>query len=313
MNKTAIFYDPVFLKHDTGGHPENADRLRVIVEKLKSSSFAGKLEWVTPKPALLSTIELVHPAEHIRLIEQKIKNGMDYLDADTIVCKDSWDAAITAVGAVEQAVTGVITGRFKNAFCAVRPPGHHAEPDRSMGFCIFNNAGIGAKVAIGLGMSRVAIIDFDVHHGNGTQSAFYRDPSVFFVSTHQEHIYPGTGYESEKGAGAGAGTNMNIPMPAGSGDADFFEQFDDKIIPAIREFAPEFIIISAGFDAHEADPLAGLALTNEGFAGITGKIADLANEICDGRMISTLEGGYNLSALADSVNLHVGEMAVSSK
>ncbi len=308
MNKTAIFYNPVFLEHNTGGHPENADRLKSIVDKLKSSSFAKGLEWIIPQPALISTIELVHPVEHIRSIEERIKDGVAYLDADTIVCPASWEAAITAVGAIDQAVAGVMTGKFKNAFCAVRPPGHHAEPNKSMGFCIFNNAAIGAKAAIGQGASRVAIVDFDVHHGNGTQAAFYDDPSLFFVSTHQEFIYPGTGHESETGAKKGAGTNMNVPLQAGAGDAAFLSVFDETIIPALRKFAPEFIIISAGFDAHEADPLAGLSLTTTGFAGITGKIIELANEICEGRVASTLEGGYNLSALADSVKAHVGEM-----
>jgi len=308
MTKTAIFYDPIFLEHDTGGHPENANRLRSIVEKLKLSSFAKELEWITPQPALVSTIELVHPLEHIRSVEARIKNGVSHLDADTIVCPASWEAAITAVGAMDQAVTGVITGKFKNAFCAVRPPGHHAEPNKSMGFCIFNNAAIGAKIAIGLGAARVAIIDFDVHHGNGTQAAFYSDPSVFFVSTHQELIYPGTGYENEIGAKNGTGTNLNVPMSTGAGDTAFLSVFDETIIPPLKKFAPELIIISAGFDAHEADPLAGLSLTTTGFAGITEKIMGLANEICDGRVVSTLEGGYNLSALSDSVKAHVGEM-----
>ncbi len=309
MSHVAIYYDPAFLRHDTGSHPENAHRLEAIVSNLKSAPFAEKLSWITPAPAEISDIELVHTPEYIRHIENEIKSGAQYLDTDTVVCPMSWNAALMASGALVDAVRSSVEGEHIKAFCAVRPPGHHAEADKAMGFCLFNNVAIGARYATSrLGLEKVAIIDFDVHHGNGTQNTFYNDPSVYYISTHQEYHYPGTGFVDETGASNATGTNMNIPMHAGDSDEEFFSQFDEHIIPTLRKFSPEIIMVSAGFDAHIDDPLAGLSLTEEGYAGMTRRLCDLADEVCEGRLVSALEGGYDPRALAKSVEAHVGEM-----
>lgn len=308
MLKTAIFYDPVFLKHDTGAHPESAERLRAVIPALKSAPFAGSLEWITPLPASTEQIGAVHDQDYIRFVEQRCFSGSGSMDADTIICPDSWLSATTAAGALVQAVDQVIGKKsHANAFCPVRPPGHHAEKDRAMGFCLFNNVAIGARHAQKAhGARKTAIIDFDVHHGNGSQNAFYDDPSLFFVSLHQAHHYPGTGLETERGGAGAEGTNMNIPMPSGAGDVEYYEKFDDQIMPALKKFEPEIIFISAGFDAHIDDPLAGLSITAEGYAGITKRIVELAGPR---PVVSTLEGGYNVEALKDSVLAHVAELA----
>ena len=309
-HKTAILYDPVFLAHDTGNHPENYRRLEVIVEALNTAPFRDKLVWVKPVPATPTQVEMVHATPYVRQLEEAILSGKHYLDADTLVSHDSWEAALTAVGAVITAVKGVSEGTYKNAFCAVRPPGHHAEISRAMGFCLFNNVAIGAKYArSALHMKKVAIIDFDVHHGNGTQNIFYADPTVFYVSLHLWPHYPGTGAANETGSGSATGFNLNIPMSEGMGDVEYLERMDNAVIPALREFAPEIILVSAGFDAHVDDPLGGAALTEIGFAEMTRRIMGLAHELGHDRVVSVLEGGYNLHALALSVTAHVAELA----
>lgn len=310
MSKTAIVYDPVFLKHETGLHPESPKRLEAIVSELKSSPFAGKLAWIKPVVATPSQLELIHTPEYVQLIEQKIREGAEYLDMDTIVCADSWEAALKAAGGVITAVRKVIGGEYKNAFCAVRPPGHHAEASRAMGFCLFNNVAIGARFAQReLAVSKVAIVDFDVHHGNGTQNAFYEDPTVFYVSLHQWPHYPGTGHKEERGAGEALGTNMNFELSSGDGDEKVLRIFDDEIIPTLTKFAPGLVMISAGFDAHRDDPLGGLSMTEAGFAGMTRRLLDMAEELGHGCVVATLEGGYNLQALGLSAAALVGEMA----
>ncbi|MBI5815452.1 MAG: histone deacetylase [Nitrospinae bacterium] len=312
--KTAIYYDPIFLAHDTGNHPENHHRLEAIVKKLKSSSFHSRLEWVKPEPATPTQVEIVHSPHYVRWLEERILLGAHYLDADTVVCHESWEAALTAAGELIGAARAVAEGKYKNAFCAVRPPGHHAEAGRAMGFCLINNVAVGARtVQREMGLDKVAVIDFDVHHGNGTQHIFYDDPSVFYVSTHLWPHYPGTGSEDETGEGAGKGTTLNIPMTQGDGDEAFAEKFDKVIVPAVLKFRPEMIFISAGFDGHKNDPLGGLALTEAGFAAITRKIAQLADDLGHGRVVSALEGGYDLPALAASVGAHVGELVKAGK
>lgn len=307
MLKTAIFYDPVFLKHDTGAHPENPERLRAVIPALKSAPFADRLEWITPVPASCEQLEAVHDRSYIRFVEERCLAGAGSLDADTIICPGSWLSATTAAGALIQAVDLVMDKSHATAFCPVRPPGHHAEKDRAMGFCLFNNIAIGVRHAQKAhGAQKIAVIDFDVHHGNGSQNAFYDDPSLFFVSLHQAHHYPGTGMESERGGAGAEGTNMNIPMLSGAGDEEYYEKFDGQIIPALVKFKPEIIFISAGFDAHIDDPLAGLSLTAEGYAGITKRILDLAGPR---PVVSALEGGYNIDALKESVLAHVAELA----
>jgi acetoin utilization deacetylase AcuC-like enzyme len=309
--KTAILYDPVFLAHDTGNHPENFRRLEVIVEALENAPFRDRLVWVKPVPATPMQVEMVHATAYVRYLEEAILSGAHHLDADTVVCLDSWDAALTAAGAVITAVKGVSEGLYKNAFCAVRPPGHHAEISKAMGFCLLNNVAIGAKYArSALHMKKAAIIDFDVHHGNGTQNVFYADPSVFYVSLHLWPHYPGTGSADETGSGLAAGCNLNIPMSAGMGDAEYLERMDNAVIPALREFSPDIILVSAGFDAHADDPLGGASLTEIGFAEMTRRIVTLAHELGHDRVVSVLEGGYNLQALAISVTAHVAELAV---
>jgi len=311
VSKTAIFYDPVFLKHDTGAHPESADRLMAVLVALESAPFADRLEWITPDPASIEQLEAVHDPGYIRYVEDRCLSGARSLDADTIICPDSWRAATTAAGALIEAVDCVMDKSHANAFCAVRPPGHHAEKNRAMGFCLFNNVAIGVRHAQkAYGAQKTAIIDFDVHHGNGTQNAFYDDPYVFFVSLHQAHHYPGTGMESERGGTGAKGTNMNIPMGAGAGDEEYYDKFDGQILPALTKFRPDIIFISAGFDAHADDPLAGLSLTAQGYAGITKRILDLAGP---GPVVSTLEGGYNIEALTESVLTHVARLAAHGR
>ncbi|MBI4666386.1 MAG: histone deacetylase [Nitrospinae bacterium] len=315
MGSTAIFYDPVFLSHDTGpGHPENPKRLEAIVNRLSNAPFHQNLTWIKPEPATPTDAELVHSVPYVRGLEESILRGVTYLDADTVVCHDSWEAALMAAGAVTGAVKDVAEGRFSNAFCAVRPPGHHAERSRAMGFCLLNNVAIGARYAIQkLGMRKAAIVDFDVHHGNGTQDIFYDDPSVLYISLHMWPHYPGTGLASDLGEGAAIGTNLNFPMNAGAGDADYLNIFDGAIIPALRAFGPEIILVSAGFDGHREDPLGGLELTEKGYAAMTSRICGLAWELGHGRVVSALEGGYNLSALARSVEAHVGELVRAAR
>ncbi len=311
MRQVAIYYDPVFLEHGAGEHPECAARLEAIVPRLKGAPFAGSLAWPAPKPAKLADIELVHTADYIRFVEAEIKRGATHLDADTTVRPKSWEAALMAAGAGTMGVDQVLSGEYNSAFIACRPPGHHAEADKAMGFCIFNNVAIAARYAIKTcGIEKVAIIDFDVHHGNGTQSSFYDDPKVYYVSTHQEYHYPGTGSPDETGAGEAKGTNLNFPLPEGTGDEEILSLFDKKIIPALAKFEPRIVFVSAGFDAHRDDPLAGLSLTEKGYAAMTSKLRELAEKSASGRMISFLEGGYNVDALARSVEAHVREMAL---
>lgn len=305
----AIFYDSLFLQHDTGAHPENHTRLRAIVSALKKSDFADDLVWKTPKAATFPQLEAVHTSSYIRDLEQKISSGAQALDADTIVSASSWDAALHAAGAVIEAVEYVKEGNGASAFCAVRPPGHHAEADRAMGFCLFNNVAVAARYAQReAGFENVAIIDFDVHHGNGTQHMFYDDPSVLYISLHQWPHYPGSGAAGEQGAGEGVGATINIPMPAGSSDDDYKREFDNKVIPALTAFAPGLILVSAGFDAHIDDPLAQMALTEAGYAAMTRQLVDISRDICRYGVVSTLEGGYNTDALGRSVAAHVKEL-----
>ncbi|MDH4183092.1 MAG: histone deacetylase [Nitrospinota bacterium] len=306
MNKSAIFYHPAFLLHDTGPHPETAARLNSITGYLKKAPFASQLAWPSFNPASYEDITAIHSAGHFSHVRNVCQTGGGYLDADTVVCQDSWEAALLAAGAACSAAEGALGGEHKTAFCAVRPPGHHAEAARAMGFCLFNNIAIAArKVTRGGQARRVAIIDFDVHHGNGTQHAFYDDPSVYFVSLHLAGHYPGTGWEGETGEGEGAGTTMNLPMEAGSGDADYLYLLERHVLPALDKYRPELILLSAGFDAHVADPLGGMAISTEGYYQITRAITGLADEVCGGRVVSVLEGGYNITALGESARAHV--------
>jgi acetoin utilization deacetylase AcuC-like enzyme len=306
--QTGIVYSDRFLDHDTGpGHPERPERLRALVPHLQKASLWASARHLTFEPATEELLTRVHTPGHVRFVRESCLRGATLLDeGDTRVSKMSYDAAILAAGGVAAAVDAVMLGELRNVFCAVRPPGHHAERDRAMGFCLFNNAAIGARHAqTSHGAGRVAIIDWDVHHGNGTQHIFYDDPSVLYISTHQYPFYPGTGSRGERGIGPGEGATLNIPMPAGAGEREYLSAFRDEILPALARFRPELIIVSAGFDAHRNDPLANINLTEATFATLTSLVMDAARGACGGRIVSILEGGYNLTALALSVESHL--------
>ena len=303
---TAFFSHQIFEAHDTGpGHPERAERLRAIKKVISSSSYDTLIRREAPR-STKQQIAMVHDLNYVeKLMESVPERGWSQIDPDTVMCPETGEATLRAVGAVIEAVDGVISGTFDNAFCAVRPPGHHAEPNHGMGFCFFNNAAIAARHAQQAhGLERVAIVDFDVHHGNGTQAAFRGDKNVFFASSHQYPFYPGTGAIDE----VGVGNIVNVPLESGSGSKDFRNGWSTKIFPALEAFQPEFLVISAGFDAHARDPLASINLEAEDFAWITRKLPEISGNKLNGRIISCLEGGYDLVGLAESVDAHVSEL-----
>ncbi len=297
---TGFFFHPDFLKHDTGpGHPERPERLVAIVEKLEKERILEKLIQPAFEPATLEVLSRVHNIDYLNFLAKTEGKDFFALDPDTTGCRQSWPAAKLAAGAVIKAVEEVHKGNLKNAFCAVRPPGHHAERDRAMGFCFVNNVAAAAvHLTEAFGYERVLIVDWDAHHGNGTQDMFYTDPKVFYYSSHQYPFYPGTGAAFETGEGQGKGTTLNVQLAAGSGDAEFLAAIKEKLIPAAKNYRPEFIIISAGFDAHAADPLTGLNVSDEGFNEAARLVKKLAEEECKGKLVSVLEGGYDLEALA---------------
>ena len=300
---TLLYTHPVFLEHDTGfGHPECPARLTVILNALKTAPFAA-LEWRDAPAAATEQLTRIHPSKYVERVLSRIpKQGYYAMDGDTIVSPRSGEAALRAAGAVCAAVDAVLAGEADNAFCAVRPPGHHAEPDQAMGFCVFGNVAIGAAHARAVhGLERIAAIDFDVHHGNGTQTAFERDPGYLYISTHQNHLYPGTGRRDERGVG----NIINVPLSAGSGSDELRQAWRQEIEPALRAFQPQLILISAGFDAHYLDPLAELNFSEDDYEWLTQGILAVAADCCAGRVVSVLEGGYNLPALAASTAVHV--------
>ena len=301
---TTLYYShPDFLFHDTGvGHPECADRLRSIATALAAPEFSPLIR-VSPPQGTKQQIRLIHPQFHLEAIRAAIpEHGEHYLDHDTVVSPGSELAAFRAVGAVCDAVDKVMTGEADNAICAIRPPGHHAEPDLAMGFCLFNNVAIAAEYARRhYHLQRIAIVDFDVHHGNGTQAAFYNQPHVLYASSHEMPNFPGTGYPTE----TGVGNIINLPLAAGDTGIEFRQKYSAIILPALRKFNPDLLLISAGFDAHKDDPLASIRLVEDDFRWLTQELMDIADHYCAGRIISALEGGYNLKALASSVAVHV--------
>lgn len=302
---TLLISHPDCLDHDPSpGHPESPDRLRAVMRALETSEF-GTLEREDAPAASDAQILRAHPADVLRYIaiaSEQAADGYARIDADTIVSRGSELAARRAAGAVCRAVEAVARGEAGNAFCAVRPPGHHAESVRPMGFCLYNSVAIGALEARALhGMKRVAVVDFDVHHGNGTQELFSADPSLFYASCHQSPFYPGTGDAGE----TGVGNIVNVPLAEGSGGAAFLHALTGRIIPALEGFRPDLLMISAGFDAHENDPLAGLNVATEDFETATDLLCEAASRLCGGRVVSTLEGGYNLKDLAASAAGHV--------
>ncbi len=306
VNTTGIVYDKRYLNHRTGNHPECPERLTAIIEYLEEKGILKGTKRIEPYPAPVEVVEYIHNKEYIESVKHRCAIGSGMLDMDTPISQETYDIALLAVGGVLSAIDAIMNGTVRNGLCLVRPPGHHAMPDRGMGFCIFNNIAIGAwYIQKKYKMKRVAIIDWDVHHGNGTQFVFYEDPTVFYCSLHQFPHYPGTGNIHEVGLHKGEGYTMNAPLGAGADIIVYRKVFEERFLPAIKRFNPEFILISSGFDAHRDDPLAGINLKSEDYGLLTRMIVSLARELCDSHLVSVLEGGYNLNALKSSVYEHL--------
>ena len=303
--KTAIITTDTFLNHNTGlGHPERADRVSVIIKNLKK--FEKKLVWKKPITFDKKFLKITHSSKYVDMIESSFpEKGFSYLDGDTIVSPGSKEATFDAVGSIISAIDGVINKDFKNAFCAVRPPGHHSEQEKAMGFCIFNNVAVGANYLIDqYKYKKIAIIDFDVHHGNGTQNIFYNNEKVLYISTHQYPYYPGSGSNKEKGK---YNNILNIPLPAGTSSSEYLDAYE-HVLKKLKEFKAEFVLFSAGFDAHKDDPLAQLQLTSKDYYEITKRTLNCTKNDCDGKVVSILEGGYDLNALKESTEHHINAL-----
>jgi acetoin utilization deacetylase AcuC-like enzyme len=301
--KTGLITSDTYQNHNTGdGHPEKIDRVAAVIDNFKKLDNKN-LIWKKPSKFDRALLEITHNSDYINFVEKSFpKKGLSFLDGDTIVSPGSKDATLDAVGSIISAIDGVQNKDFKNAFCAVRPPGHHAEKNKAMGFCIYNNVAVGANYLINkYKLNKVAIIDFDVHHGNGTQDIFYDNEKVVYISTHQYPYYPGSGTEKEKGK---YNNIFNIPLPAGTTSEEYLNAYE-LVLKKIKEFRPEFILLSAGFDAHKDDPLAQLQLESKDFYNITKRTLELSKQYCDGKVVSILEGGYDLLALQESTEMHV--------
>ncbi|MCY4051759.1 MAG: histone deacetylase [Gammaproteobacteria bacterium] len=312
--KTGYIYDPVFLNHDTGrGHPETSQRLVSAHTHLTSQDFYNKLSLFPPRDAEIKWIETIHQLDYIERVKSSCKSGMRMIDTpDVQISSESYLVSLKATGSLLELADRIMEDEIDNGFAMVRPPGHHAENSTAMGFCLFNSIAIVARyLQQKYQQQRIIILDWDVHHGNGTQHTFEEDPDVFYISLHQYPHYPGTGAQYEMGTGKGAGTTLNCPMSAGLGDDAYREAFKEKILPAVRDFNPDVILISAGFDAHQADPLASIRLKTESFGWMTQEMMSLAEKYCGGKLISVLEGGYDFQALAKSVTEHVRVLSQS--
>jgi acetoin utilization deacetylase AcuC-like enzyme len=308
---TTLILDPIYKAHETAwNHPESPERLGAIEDAFRQSGLLDRTSRIPPRPATLEQIALAHDPAYADEVLRTIIDGEPWLaGGDVSVCRRSGEIALLATGGVITAVDSVLSGRAANAFCAIRPPGHHAMADEAMGFCIFNNVAIAARYAQKMhGVERVAILDWDVHHGNGTQDIFYSDRSVLFCSTHQSPWYPGTGAADECGIGPGEGLTINRPFRAGAAMPEIGGAFVDDFLPAIRAFRPGLILISAGFDSRVGDPLGEFRLTDADFAILTRAVLDTAQSVCDGRVVSVLEGGYSLPGLASAATAHLSEL-----
>ncbi len=302
MSETAYVYHPIYLEHDQPGHPENARRLERILRTLEQEEILGDLRLLEPRPASEQELLNVHTPQHIERIRQLADQGGGHMDPDTYVSPGSYDAAAMAAGGLIEAVDHLLEGELRNGFALVRPPGHHATATRAMGFCLFNNVALAARSALqDERVERVLIGDFDVHHGNGTQDIFHDDPDVFYFSAHQYPYYPGTGAKTEIGSDAGEGTVLNVPLPPGVGDSGFARIVEELVWPLAERFGPSLILVSAGYDGHWDDPLAHMRLSLTGYASLQRQLVKLADHICGGRILFTLEGGYHLKALAYGV------------
>ncbi|NJL04430.1 MAG: histone deacetylase [Chloroflexaceae bacterium] len=298
---TAIVTDERYLIHTDPTHVERAERLLSIQRALDTSGVRAMVQQLAPRPATQDELLAVHTTDHVDTINRYAVRGGGYIDTDTYMVEGTLEAAYLAAGGAITAVAAVLQGTAPNAFAFVRPPGHHATPDRAMGFCLFNNIAVAARAALQqFGLARVAIVDYDVHHGNGTQDIFYGDGQVLFCSTHAAPYYPGTGRVDEIGTGDGAGATLNVPMPYGVGDVGYQQVFQQVIIPALHRFQPQLILVSAGYDAHWSDPIGPMVVSVQGFTSMTKMLADAAGELCDGRIVLVLEGGYNLEAVGAS-------------
>jgi acetoin utilization deacetylase AcuC-like enzyme len=302
MRRSAILIDREFLKHLPGpGHPERPERLGVLLD-LAETLDPARFQLLPPRAASKSEIEFCHDPNYVQLVESTASVSQYPLDGDTITSRDSFAVGLLATGGFLRLLDAVAARESSNGFAMVRPPGHHALRNRAMGFCLFNTIAVGAQYLKAVyGAKRIAIVDWDVHHGNGTQEAFYDDPSVLFISTHQYPFYPGTGGIAEVGMKEGAGYTLNVPLPGGCGDAEYLRVFRDIVIPAVARFVPEWILVSAGFDPHRHDPLAGMNVTEEGFSMMSRGMLQLAETYCGGKIAFLLEGGYDLAALKSSV------------
>ncbi|MFH1571409.1 MAG: histone deacetylase [Gemmatimonadota bacterium] len=312
MVRTGLVTAEACLEHDSGpGHPERPERLAAIVEHLRAAGILSLVKRLAPRgPADEALLSRVHTPGHVLRIRQLSDRGcLVPLGPDTVVSGPTYTAAATATAGVILAVDEIMAGRLDRAFCALRPPGHHAERERAMGFCYFNHVAVAARhLQDRYGLGRVAIIDWDVHHGNGTQKAFEEDPTVLYFSIHQYPYYPGTGSGQERGLGPGTGTTLNVAAPAGWGDGEYARAFGEVLRPAVDAFQPEFILVSSGFDAHALDPLGGMQLTEAGFGELTRQVTRMAADHCAGRLVSVLEGGYHLDATGRSATAHLAAM-----
>ncbi len=305
---SALLHDDAFAGHDTGAHVEHPRRYRAIMSALESAGMLADRPDVPHAPATDEMILRVHTADHLRHLEAIAASGGAWLDPDTMVAPDSVATARAAAGTAVGAVEAVWSGAATRAFALGRPPGHHATPNRAMGFCLLNSVAIAAAHARHLGAERVAIVDWDVHHGNGTQAIFNEDASVWYASIHQSPLYPGTGRRAEHGSGRGEGTVSNSPLPPGTGDLEWIATFDADVAPLVERSRPDIILLSAGYDAHEEDPIGGCRVTDDGFAALTRRTRELADTLCDGRLAVVLEGGYDPAALARSVIRSIREL-----
>jgi len=310
MTATGVVWDPAYLDHVTDdGHPEHPRRLIPLYRRLEKTAAENPFATIVPSQAAEEEILLVHSPAYLEQVKASADQAASALSADTLTCDRSYRTARLAIGGTIGAVRKVIDGKLANALVLARPPGHHAERTRAMGYCIFNNVAVGAMAARrSMGVDRVMVVDWDLHHGNGTQHIFERDPAVFFFSSHQFPHYPGTGHLTETGLGPGEGTTMNVPLSKGCGDGEFTAIYRRLLAPVARAFRPQLILVSAGFDIHTDDPLGGMRVTPAGFAGLTRVLLEIARKACDGRVVFCLEGGYNADALADSVLAMIDEL-----
>ena len=304
---TVVIYDDIYLKHDTGpNHPENSARIINTIKHLRSANCWQKLDIKKPRAATVTEVSAIHSTSQIEQVAEIARSGGEYLDPDTYVSSDSYEAALNAAGAPLTAIDLIMDKKADNAFCLVRPPGHHATPEKGMGFCLFNNVAIAAKyIQSRYSLDRIVIIDWDVHHGNGTQDAFYDDPSVMYFSMHRYPFYPGTGAEEETGKDSGSGFTINIPLSYNTEPQEYLKFFEEILEKRIKPFKPQFILISSGFDAYRLDPISGLSLEASDYNKLTKLTQNVAKDCCDGRIVSCLEGGYHLLDLPKCIEEHL--------